>query len=84
MKTSLTTLPVLIIPDWTKEFHVHIDASNYVIGAMLGQNRDDTIDKPIIYYANRLRTRVEKKYSTIEKEALAMIYVVKKFCHYLL
>jgi hypothetical protein len=55
MKTSLTTLPILIVPDWTREFHVHINASNYAIGAMLAQNPDDTIDKPI-YYASRLMT----------------------------
>jgi hypothetical protein len=35
MKTTLTTLPILIVLDWTNEFHVHIDASNYAIGAML-------------------------------------------------
>jgi hypothetical protein len=51
MKTSLITLLVLIVPNWTKEFHVHTDASNYAIGAMLTKNLDDTIDKPI-YYAS--------------------------------
>jgi hypothetical protein len=84
MKTSLITLPVLIVPNWTKEFHVYIDASNYVIGTMLVQNPDDTIDKPIIYYANQLMTRTKNKYSTTKKEAFAMIYVVKKFHRYLL
>jgi hypothetical protein len=42
---------MFIVLDWIKEFHVHIDASNYVIGMMLAQNPYDTIDKPI-YYAN--------------------------------
>jgi hypothetical protein len=51
MKTSLTILLVLIVLDWTKEFHVHIDTSNYAIGAMLIENLDNTIDKPI-YYAS--------------------------------
>jgi hypothetical protein len=51
MKTSLTTLLVLIFLNCTKEFHVHTDASNYAIGAMLTKNLDDTIDKPI-YYAS--------------------------------
>jgi hypothetical protein len=40
---------VFIVPNWIKEFHVHIDASNYVIGTMLAQNPNDTIDKPISY-----------------------------------
>jgi hypothetical protein len=80
IKTTLTTLLVFIVPDWTKEFHVHIDALNYVIRTMLVQNPDDTIDK-LIYYANRLTIGAEKNYSTTEKEVLAMIYVIKKICH---
>jgi len=83
MKTSLTTLPVLIIFDWTKEFHVHTYASNYTIEAMLIQNLDGIIDKPI-YYVNRLMIGVEKNYSTTKNEVFAMIYVIKFFCHYLL
>ncbi len=50
---------------------------------MLGQNLDNTIEKPI-YYANRLMNNAKKNYTTIKKEALAMIYVVKNFRHYLL
>jgi hypothetical protein len=61
---------------------VHIDASNFALGVMLGQNLDNTIDRPI-YNANRLMNDA-KIYTTTEKEALAMIYVVKKFRHYLL
>jgi hypothetical protein len=83
MKTSLTTLLVLIVPNWTKEFHVHTNASNYAIRTMLAQNPSDTIDKPI-YYASRLMIGAETNYSTIKKEAIAMIYDIKKFHHYLL
>jgi hypothetical protein len=50
---------------------------------MLGQNLDNTIYKPI-YYANRLMNNGKKNYITTEKEALEMIYVVKKFKHCLL
>ncbi len=50
---------------------------------MLVQNLDDTIDKPI-YYANQLMIGAEMNYSTTKKEALAMMYVIKKFHHYLL
>jgi hypothetical protein len=62
---------------------VHTDASNFALGVMLGQNPDNTIDKPI-YYASRLMNNAKKNYTTTKKEALAMIYVVKKFRHYLL
>jgi hypothetical protein len=50
---------------------------------MLGQNLDNTIDKPI-YYASRLVNIAKKSYITIEKETLVMIYDVKKFRHCLL
>jgi hypothetical protein len=33
---------MFIVLDWTKKFHVQIDASNYIIGMMLTQNVDDT------------------------------------------
>jgi len=82
MKASMTRLPILIVPNWNSKSHVYIDGSNFAIGIMLGQNLDNTIDKPI-YYASKLMNNVEKNYTTIEKEALAMIYVVKKFRHYL-
>jgi hypothetical protein len=62
---------------------VHIDASNFTLGGMLNQNPDKTIDKPI-YYATKLMNIVEKNYITTKKEALSIIYVVKKFKHYLL
>jgi hypothetical protein len=43
---------------------------------MLGQNLDNTIDKRI-YYASRLMSSVKNNYIIIEKETLAMIYVIK-------
>ncbi len=62
---------------------MHIDASNFVLGVILGQNPDNTIDRPI-YHASRLMNSAQKNYTTTENEDLTMIYVVKKFKHYLL
>jgi hypothetical protein len=80
MKTSMTCLPILIIPNQNFEFHVHTNASNFSLRVMLGQNLDNTIYKPI-YYANKLMNNAKKNYTTTEKETLTMIYVVKKFRH---
>jgi hypothetical protein len=74
---------MLMVPNWKIEFHVHTDASNFVLGVVLGQNPYNTIDRPI-YYANRLMNSAVKNYTTINKEVIVMIYVVKKFIHYLL
>jgi hypothetical protein len=51
MKSFMTCLHFLIVPNWQLEFHVHIDASNYALGIVLGQNPNNIIDPPI-YYVN--------------------------------
>lgn len=37
LKRRLVAAPILAYPNWDREFHVHVDASNYAIGAMLAQ-----------------------------------------------
>ena len=83
IKTWYQNAPIFIRVDWTLEFHVHTDASDIAVGAMLAQNPTGKTDQPIAY-ASRLLSKAEKNYTTIEKEALAMVYAVNKFCHYLL
>jgi hypothetical protein len=36
-ETKMVTVPILVFPDWTKEFHVHVDASSIALGAVLTQ-----------------------------------------------
>jgi hypothetical protein len=60
MKASMTCLPIFIILDWKLEFHVHINASNFALGAMLNQNTDKIIGKPI-YYVNRIMNGAKNK-----------------------
>jgi hypothetical protein len=72
----------LISPNWDLEFHVHIDASRLTIRAIFAQNPIDKFDQPVIY-ASKLLNLLEKNYTTIEKEALAMVYALHKFRHYL-
>ena len=83
IKTRYQNALIRIGVDWKLEFHVHTDASNIAVGAMLAQNPTGKTDQPIAY-ASRLLSIVEKNYTTIEKEALAMVYAVNKFHHYLL
>ena len=65
------------------DFHIHCDASNTAIGAVLAQSIYGDRDSPI-YCASRLLNIVENNYSTTKCEALAMVYSVGKFRHYLL
>ena len=83
LKECLTSAPILKSPDWKVIFHVHIDASNFVIGAILAQPGEKNMDFPISYASRQLNS-AEQNYITTEREGLGMIYAVKKFCHYLL
>ena len=64
--------------DPKKELIVASDASDYGIGAVLLHKFEDGVTKPIAH-ASRALLPVERNYSQIEKEGLAITYAVKKF-----
>ncbi|KAL3691906.1 hypothetical protein R1sor_005557 [Riccia sorocarpa] len=82
LKEKLSQGPILRPSNWNMIFHVHTDASGVAVGAVLAQPQDPKIDLPI-YFASRTLNKSEKDYSTTEREALAMVYVMKKFKSYL-
>ena len=79
----MVTAPILVFPDWSKEFHVHVDASSIALGIVLAQSGEGNIDHPIAFASRKLST-TEKNFTTIEREGLAMVYALQKFRHYLL
>ena len=83
LKTKLTTAPVLAYPDYKKPFVVCTDASSKAVGAVLSQLDDNGREHPV-HYASRVLSGTEVKYSAFEREALAVIFALKKFRHYLL
>jgi hypothetical protein len=82
LKEILTSTPVIRPPNWGEPFEIMCDASNYAVGAVLGQR----IDKlpHVIYYAIRTLNDAQLNYSTTEKELLAVIFALDKFRSYLL
>ena len=82
LKASLTLAPIIRPLDWGIPFEVMCDASDYAVGAVLGQ-RDG--NRPyVIYYASRTLNDAQLNYSTTEKELLAIVYAFEKFRSYLL
>lgn len=81
IKRALQEAPVLIRPDFSKEFQLHCDASDYAIGAVLTQEIDGQ-QHPIIF-VNRLLTSAERKYTTTEKECKAVLWAIEKLRPYL-
>jgi hypothetical protein len=74
--------PIFIVWRWDPDFHVHINDSNLAIETMLIQNPTGKCNQPITYVF-RLLNNIECNY-TITNEALAMVYTLHKFQHYLL
>ena len=62
IKSRLITAPIMVTPNWNKEFEIMCDASDYPMGAVLGQ-RTEKIFKAI-YYASKTFNEAQEKYST--------------------
>ena len=67
----------MLTPDWSNEFEIMCDASDYAMRAILGQ-RTEKIFKAI-YYASKTFNEAQENYSTTEKEMLAMVFACEKF-----
>lgn len=80
-KELLTSAPLLQYPDFEKPFVLTTDASNFAIGAVLSQGQIGS-EKPIAY-GSRTLNDAETRYSTIEKELLAIVWAIKHFRPYL-
>ena len=68
-------------PNWSLPFEIMCDASDYAIGAVLGQTKDKK--HHAIAYASKTLTRAQLTYASIEKELLAVIFAIDKFRSYL-
>nr|GEZ41545.1 reverse transcriptase domain-containing protein [Tanacetum cinerariifolium] len=82
LKEKLTEAPILIAPNWDQPFELMCDASDFAVGAVLGQ-RIKKHFRPI-HYASKTMTEAETNYTTIEKEMLAVVYAFEKFRSYLI
>ena len=68
-------------PNWQLPFELICDASDFAVGAVLGQREDR---KPyVIYYARKTLNEAQRNYTTTEKELLAVVFALDKFRAYL-
>nr|GEX39087.1 reverse transcriptase domain-containing protein [Tanacetum cinerariifolium] len=81
-KKKLTGAPILIALDWDMPFELMCDASDFAIATVLGQRQHKHF-RPI-HYASKTMTEAESKYTTTEKEMLAVACAFEKFRSYLI
>nr|GEW72705.1 reverse transcriptase domain-containing protein [Tanacetum cinerariifolium] len=82
LKIKLTEAPILIAPEWDIPFELMCDASDFAIGAVLGQRQEKHF-RPI-HYASKTMIEAESNYITTEKEMLAVVFAFEKFRSYLI
>nr|GEY99057.1 reverse transcriptase domain-containing protein [Tanacetum cinerariifolium] len=82
LKDKLTEALILIAPNWDQPFELMCDASDYAVGAVLGQRVEKQF-RPI-HYASKTMNQAETNYTTTEKEMLAVVYAFEKFRSYLI
>ncbi|KAJ8770395.1 hypothetical protein K2173_015009 [Erythroxylum novogranatense] len=82
LKEELISAPIVQPPNWNYPFEIMCDASNYVVGAVLGQRIEK--NPHVIYYASKTLDNAQCNYSTTEKELLAIVFALEKFRSYFL
>nr|GEV04273.1 reverse transcriptase domain-containing protein [Tanacetum cinerariifolium] len=80
-RRKLTEAPILIAPEWDLPFELMCDASDFAIGAVLGQHQEKHF-RPI-HYSSKTMTEEKSNYTTMENEMLAVVYAFEKFWSYL-
>ncbi|GJW72126.1 reverse transcriptase domain-containing protein [Tanacetum coccineum] len=78
---KLTQAPILVAPDWDLPFEIMWDASDFSVGAVLGQRKTKHFQS--IHYASKTMTEAQAHYTTTEKELHAVVYALEKFQPYL-
>ena len=81
LKKELISAPIITSPNWSLPFELMCDASDYAVGAVLGQRKEGKLH--VIYYASKLLNDAQLNYATTEKELLAVVFAFDKFRSYL-
>ena len=78
LKTTMTTIPILALPNFSKPFIVENDAFGYGLRVVLMQEH-----RPIAFFSQMLSPQARYK-SIYEKELMAIVLATQKWRHYLL
>jgi len=78
LQDTLTSLPVLLLPDYSKSFMLITDPSDFAAGAILEQEDALGRSHPVAFFSKSLQL-AEQNYKIHDKELLAIILALKHF-----
>src|SRR6187399_2500412 len=81
LKKALISAPIVQPPDWNLLFEIMRDATDYAVGAVLGQRVDKKLNA--IQYASKTLDSAQKNYATTKKEFLEVVFACDKFRPYI-
>ena len=82
IKSILSSKPVLVAPRFDREFIIMCDASNFCVSGILAQSDDSGVERNVAYFSRKLKPN-EINFSTIEKEALAILECCLKWAQFI-
>lgn len=81
LKGVLSSAPIVILPDFKVPFKVYTDASKWVVGAVLVQEKEGL--EYVVVYTSRALNATQKHWSTSDHELWAIVWAEREFRHYL-
>ena len=81
LKKALISAPIVQPPDWNLPFEIMCDASDYVVGAVVGQRVDKKLN--VIQYASKTLDSAQRNYATTENKFLAVVFACDMFRPYI-
>ena len=81
-KAGLSSDALLVHYDAKRDLRLACDASSYGLVAVISHVMDDGQERPIAF-ASRTLSASEKNYAQVEKEALSLVFGVKRFHQFL-
>ena len=74
---KFTSAPILIVPKRGQRYTVYYNASNNILECVLMQS------ERVMAYGSRQLKNHEQNYPTHDMESAAIVFSLKKWCHYL-